>query len=52
MKGIQFLHTGIVPGLYSNNLKITDTLLDNNLNVKINSYNLPLSAETKGMVNG
>ncbi|XP_019449360.1 PREDICTED: probable inactive leucine-rich repeat receptor-like protein kinase At3g03770 isoform X1 [Lupinus angustifolius] len=48
-KGIQFLHTGIVPGLYSNNLKITDTLLDNNLNVKINSYNLPLSAETKRM---
>ncbi|KAK7283960.1 hypothetical protein RIF29_13710 [Crotalaria pallida] len=50
VKGMQFLHTGIVPGLYSNNLKITDTLLDNNLNVKINSYNLPLSAETKRVV--
>ncbi|KAK7313726.1 hypothetical protein VNO77_38921 [Canavalia gladiata] len=49
VKGIQFLHTGIVPGLYSNNLKITDILLDNNHNVKISSYNLPLSAENKRM---
>ncbi|KAL5708735.1 hypothetical protein ACHQM5_019501 [Ranunculus cassubicifolius] len=44
-KGIQFLHTGIVPGVYSNNLKITDILLDNNLVAKISSYNLPLLAE-------
>ncbi|MED6181084.1 hypothetical protein PIB30_016224 [Stylosanthes scabra] len=50
VKGIQFLHTGIVPGLYSNNLKITDVLLDNNLNVKISSYNIPLSAETRRTV--
>ncbi|KAG4947093.1 hypothetical protein JHK87_043100 [Glycine soja] len=50
VKGIQFLHTGIVPGLYSNNLKITDILLDNNHNVKISSYNLPLSAENKRMI--
>lgn len=52
VKGIQFLHTGIVSGLYSNNLKITDILLDNNLNVKISSYTLPLLAENKMMVNG
>lgn len=51
VKGIQFLHTGIVPGLYSNNVKITDILLDNNHNVKISSYNLPHSAENKKMVN-
>ncbi|KAF7836305.1 putative inactive leucine-rich repeat receptor-like protein kinase [Senna tora] len=50
VKGIQFLHTGIVPGMYSNNLKITDILLDSNLNVKISSYNLPLLAENKIMV--
>ncbi|KAK4256482.1 hypothetical protein QN277_009335 [Acacia crassicarpa] len=50
VKGIQFLHTGIVPGLYSNYLKITDILLDNNLNVKICSYNLHLLAENKIMV--
>ncbi|XP_045800462.1 probable inactive leucine-rich repeat receptor-like protein kinase At3g03770 [Trifolium pratense] len=51
VKGVQFLHTGIVPGLYSNNLKITDILLDNNHNVKISSYNLPIYAENKRMVN-
>lgn len=44
-KGIQFLHTGIVPGAYSNNLKITDILLDQNLVAKISCYNLPLFAE-------
>ncbi|XP_061343342.1 probable inactive leucine-rich repeat receptor-like protein kinase At3g03770 [Gastrolobium bilobum] len=41
-KGIQFLHTGIVPGVYSNDLKIEDVLLDQNLVAKISSYNLPL----------
>lgn len=45
-KGIQFLHTGIVPGMYSNRLKITDILLDHNLVAKISSYNLPLLAES------
>ncbi|KAJ6379839.1 hypothetical protein OIU76_016487 [Salix suchowensis] len=49
-KGIQFLHTGIVPGVYSNNLKITDVLLDQNLIAKISSYNLPLLEENGGMV--
>ncbi|XAR69887.1 Non-specific serine/threonine protein kinase [Bertholletia excelsa] len=44
-KGIQFLHTGIVPGVFSNKLKITDILLDQNLVAKISSYNLPLLAE-------
>ncbi|KAM1175847.1 hypothetical protein ACFX13_028872 [Malus domestica] len=44
-KGIQFLHTGIVPGVKSNNLKITNVLLDHDLHVKISSYNLPLLAE-------
>ncbi|XP_004309743.1 PREDICTED: probable inactive leucine-rich repeat receptor-like protein kinase At3g03770 [Fragaria vesca subsp. vesca] len=40
--GIQFLQTGIIPGVYSNKLKITDILLDQNLVAKISSYNLPL----------
>lgn len=40
--GIQFLQTGIIPGVYSNELKITDILLDQNLVAKISSYNLPL----------
>ncbi|KAK2638273.1 hypothetical protein Ddye_026068 [Dipteronia dyeriana] len=47
-KGIQFLHTGIVPGVYSNNLKITDILLDQNLVAKISSYSLPLLTENTG----
>ncbi|XVF06657.1 hypothetical protein REPUB_Repub06bG0069100 [Reevesia pubescens] len=49
-KGIQFLHTGIVPGVYSNKLKITDILMDQNLVAKISSYNLPLLAESAGKV--
>lgn len=50
VKGVQFLHAGIVPGVFSNNLKITDVLLDENLHVKINSFNLPLLAEARGKV--
>lgn len=49
-KGIQFLHTGIVPGIYRNNIKITDILLDYNLSAKISSYNLPLLANNIGKV--
>lgn len=45
VKGVQFLHTGIVPGVFSNDLKITDVLLDQSLHVKINRYNLPLLAD-------
>ncbi|XP_022990244.1 probable inactive leucine-rich repeat receptor-like protein kinase At3g03770 [Cucurbita maxima] len=53
VKGIQFLHTGIVPGVYSNNLKITDILLDQDLRVKISSYNLPIVVENGGtMISG
>lgn len=46
-KGVQFLQTGILPGLYSNNIKITDVLLDSSLHVKLNNFNLPLLAENK-----
>ncbi|XP_062186819.1 probable inactive leucine-rich repeat receptor-like protein kinase At3g03770 isoform X2 [Phragmites australis] len=45
-KGIQFLHGGIMPGLFANNLKITNVLLDQNLVAKIGSYNIPILAET------
>ncbi|XP_059278721.1 probable inactive leucine-rich repeat receptor-like protein kinase At3g03770, partial [Lycium ferocissimum] len=47
-KGLQFLHNGIIPGLFSNNLKITDILLDQNLVAKIGSYNLPILSENVG----
>ncbi|CAK7325139.1 unnamed protein product [Dovyalis caffra] len=44
-RGIQFLNTGIVPGVFTNNLKITDVLLDHDLLVKLCTYNLPLLTE-------
>ncbi|XP_073151586.1 probable inactive leucine-rich repeat receptor-like protein kinase At3g03770 [Henckelia pumila] len=46
-RGIQFLHTGNTPGVYLNHLKITDVLVDQNLHVKINKYNLQLLAENR-----
>ncbi|KAK6928983.1 Leucine-rich repeat [Dillenia turbinata] len=49
-KGLQFLHTGVVPGVFSNNLKITDVLLDLDFQAKISSYNHPLLAEIKQKV--
>ena len=49
-KGVQFLHTGIVPGVYSNNLKITNVLMDHDLHPKISSYNLPLLVEITATV--
>ncbi|MQL74606.1 hypothetical protein Taro_006990 [Colocasia esculenta] len=44
-KGIQFLHAGIIPGLFANGLKTTNVLLDQNLVAKISSYNLPIISE-------
>ncbi|ERM93573.1 hypothetical protein AMTRI_Chr03g55930 [Amborella trichopoda] len=43
-RGIEFLHTGVVPGLFDNDLKITNILLDQNHVAKISSYNLPVLA--------
>ncbi|KAI5013837.1 probable inactive leucine-rich repeat receptor-like protein kinase At3g03770 isoform X2 [Hordeum vulgare subsp. vulgare] len=45
-KGIQFLHGGIIPGLFANNLKITNILMDQNQVAKIGSYNIPILSET------
>lgn len=41
-RGIQFLHTGVNPGIYGNNIKIENILLDNNLNPKVSGYSIPL----------
>lgn len=49
-KGIQYLQSLMVPGVNSNNLEITDILLDLNLVPKISNYNLPLLGENKGKV--
>ncbi|XP_031495188.1 probable inactive leucine-rich repeat receptor-like protein kinase At3g03770 isoform X1 [Nymphaea colorata] len=45
MKGLQFLHNGVVPGILGNELKATNILLDQNLVAKISSYNLPVLVE-------
>ncbi|KAG6492348.1 hypothetical protein ZIOFF_047305 [Zingiber officinale] len=45
VKGIQFLHGGMMPGMFGNQLKITNILLDQHLVAKIGSYNLPTLAE-------
>lgn len=49
LKGIQFLHTGVIPGIFSNNLRITDVLIDQNLAAKIKSSSLPLLAQDIAM---
>ncbi|KAL5722659.1 hypothetical protein ACHQM5_006151 [Ranunculus cassubicifolius] len=43
-RGIQFLHSGVTPGLFGNNLKAENILLDENRKAKISNYNLPLSS--------
>lgn len=41
-RGVQFLHTGVAPGIVGNNLKMENVLLDDSLSAKISSYNIPL----------
>lgn len=40
-RAIHFLHTGVVPGVFNNNLKITNVLLDQNHIAKLSDYGLP-----------
>ncbi|KAL5553915.1 hypothetical protein UlMin_041316 [Ulmus minor] len=53
-RGVQYLHTGIAPGIFGNNLKIDKILLDESLNAKISSYDIPLPSkiELEGSLNG
>ncbi|EXB63829.1 putative LRR receptor-like serine/threonine-protein kinase [Morus notabilis] len=44
-RGVQFLHTGIAPGVFGNNMKINNILLDNSLSAKISSYKIPLPSK-------
>ncbi|XP_010514050.1 PREDICTED: probable LRR receptor-like serine/threonine-protein kinase At2g02780 [Camelina sativa] len=41
-RGIQFLHMGVAPGIFGNNLKIENIMLDETLTVKISGYTIPL----------
>ncbi|KAK7362204.1 hypothetical protein VNO77_04310 [Canavalia gladiata] len=45
-RGIQFLHTGVAPGIFGNKLKMENILLDDSLNAKVSRYNIPLSSKT------
>ncbi|XP_039029020.1 probable LRR receptor-like serine/threonine-protein kinase At1g14390 isoform X2 [Hibiscus syriacus] len=45
-RGVEFLHTGISPGIYGNDLKIDNIMLDETLTAKISDYNIPLPLKT------
>ncbi|KAG2702285.1 hypothetical protein I3760_06G082600 [Carya illinoinensis] len=53
-RGVQFLHTGIAPGIFGNKLKIENVLLDKSLAAKISSYNIPLlsKVDTENILSG
>ncbi|CAO2829054.1 unnamed protein product [Amaranthus hypochondriacus] len=42
-KGVQFLHTGMVPGVFGNEINIENILLDESLTPKVSNYRIPLS---------
>lgn len=46
-RGVQFLHTGVAPGIFGNNLKIENILLDESVSAKISNYNLPLPFQVR-----
>ncbi|XP_074309744.1 putative LRR receptor-like serine/threonine-protein kinase At1g14390 [Silene latifolia] len=41
-RGVHFLHTGIAPGVFGNDLKMENILLDDSLTPKISNYRIPL----------
>lgn len=41
-KGVQFLHTAMSPGVFGNELKIGNILLDESLTPKVSNYKIPL----------
>lgn len=45
VRGVQFLHTGVAPGIFRNNLKMENILLDDSLSAKISNYNIPLPSK-------
>ncbi|RRT68124.1 hypothetical protein B296_00038588 [Ensete ventricosum] len=46
-RGIQFLHTAAVPGIFGNDLNIENIMLDKTLTAKISNYNLPVLPKNK-----
>jgi hypothetical protein len=46
-RGIQFLHTGVAPGIFGNNVKIENVLLDDTLTAKLSDYKIPLPSKVR-----
>ncbi|KDP21216.1 hypothetical protein JCGZ_21687 [Jatropha curcas] len=44
-RGIQFLHTGVAPGIFGNNLNIENILLDESLTAKLSNNNIPMPSK-------
>ncbi|XP_048226394.1 probable LRR receptor-like serine/threonine-protein kinase At1g14390 [Ricinus communis] len=44
-RGIQFLHTGVAPGIFGNNIKIENVLLDESLTAKLSNYTIPMPSK-------
>ncbi|XP_050375191.1 probable LRR receptor-like serine/threonine-protein kinase At1g14390 [Argentina anserina] len=47
-RGVQYLHTGVAPGVFGNNLKMDNILLDESVSAKISNYNLPFQIGSNG----
>nr|APU94881.1 leucine-rich repeat receptor-like protein kinase [Pohlia nutans] len=41
-RGVHYLHTGVVPPIFYNNLKITSILLDSNMVAQVTDFGLPI----------
>lgn len=46
-RGIQFLHTGVKPGIFGNSIKIENILMDDSLSAKVSGYSIPLPSKVR-----
>ena len=46
-RAIQFLHTWVSPGIYRNNIKIENILLDESLTAKLSNYTIPMPSKVE-----